>query len=252
MKINHISISRESTYQECPQKYKFRYHLEMASPEPTPIYFTFGKIVHRIIEEYTKCKGEQPIDKLAKDILTGKLDLEPGKKAPPLDAEHKNKLVKHLRNFIRLVDKFGLDGEIEWKFTIDMDGEGRCMTGFIDRLIQKNDQFFLLDYKTTKPSMWRKDSRTITKDLQLMCYCYVVMKEFKADPKNIQAALIFLDDYKVVPVKFSEKTLLTVPERLLTVYKEIEQMSPEKVWGNVGPACKRCDYRKLCPFYSLT
>lgn len=252
MKINHISISRESCWQECKQKYKFRYHLEVASPEPTAVYFTFGKIVHRAIEEYTKCKGSIELDKITKDILSGKLELQPGEKCPPLDTEHKQKLVRHLSNFKRISEKIGFDGEIEWKFDIDMDGQGRRMFGFIDRFIQKGDQYFLLDWKTSKPSPWRKDFRTITKDLQLQCYCYVVWKQYNADPKNIQAALVYLDDHKLVPVRFSENTLKSVPERLLKVYKDIENHDPDHVFGNTGRHCTRCEYRKLCPFYSLT
>ncbi len=249
MKINHISISREQCFSECSQKYKFRYHLETVSPEPTPIYFTFGKIVHRIIEEYTRAKGTIAIDKLTKDLFSGKMDLEPGKKCPELNVEYKNKLVRHLRNFMRLTERIGLDGEVEWQFKMDMDGNGRCMTGFIDRLIKKDGKYVCLDYKTTKPSSWRKDSRTITKDLQLQCYCYVVMKEFGAKAQDIEAALIFLDDYKIVPVRFSEQTLLKVPERLLQVYKEIEEMPPEKAYGNVGRHCNFCDYKSICPYY---
>ena len=94
MKINHISISREQCWNECPQRYKFRYHLEIVPEGPPAIYFTFGKIVHRIIEEHTRAKGEVSLDKLTKDILSGKLELQPGEKAPKLEPEYKNKLVK--------------------------------------------------------------------------------------------------------------------------------------------------------------
>lgn len=252
MNIDHISISREQCYNECPAKYRFRYHFKIIPDGPPPIYLTFGKIVHKIIEEHTKGKGVIPLAKITKDVLAGKIELEPGSKAPKLEPEYKNKLVKHLEHYARLAEKIGYDGEIEWNFKLDMDGQGRCMTGFIDRMIRKDDSFFLLDWKTTKPSPWRKDSRTITKDLQLQCYCYVVWKEFKVDPKNISAALMFLDDNKLVPVRFSEKTLEQVPNRLLKVYKEIENMPAEGVHGNVGPHCQRCDYVRQCPFYSLT
>lgn len=249
MKINHISISREQCFAECPQKYKFRYHLQTISPEPTPVYFTFGKAVHTIAEHYVRGKGTIPVDKLTKDLLSGEIELEPGKKCPEFDVEQKNKLSKHIRNFMRLTERIGMEGEVEWKFTLDMDGQGRCMTGFIDRLIHKNGKIVCLDYKTTKPSMWRKDSRTITKDLQLQCYCYVVMKEFGVKAKDVEAALIFLDDYKVVPVRFSEETLLSVPGRLLKVYKQIEEMDPDKVHGVVGRHCQFCDYKSICPYY---
>jgi len=249
MHIEHISISREQTWNECQAKYRFRYHLKVIPEGPVPIYLTFGKIVHKVIEEHSRNKGEIPLAKITKEILAGNIELEPGLKAPKLEPEYKNKLVKHLEHYSRLVEKIGYDGEIEWKFKIDMDGKGRCMTGFIDRIIRKDDSFFLLDWKTTKPSFWRKDSRTITKDLQLQCYCYVVWKEFNVSPKNIQAALMFLDDNKLVPVRFSEKTLQSVPERLLKVYKEIENMPPDHVYGNVGAHCSRCDYAKQCVFY---
>lgn len=252
MNIDHISISREQCYNECPQKYKFRYHLKLVPEGPPPIYFTFGKIVHRIIEEHTRHKGAVDLNKITKDILTGRIPLEYGKPAPKLEPDYKNKLVKHLEHYARLAKKIGFDGEIEWNFKLDMDGNGRCMTGFIDRMINKNGNYFLLDWKTTKPSPWRTNSRTITKDLQLQCYCYVVWKQFNVDPKNIQAALMFLEDNQLVPVRFSEKTLEQVPQRLLKVYKEIENFEPEKVHGNVGQHCQRCDYVKVCPFYKLT
>lgn len=249
MKINHISISREQCWKECQQAYKFRYHLEVIPNKPQPIYFAFGKIVHVAIEHYTRCKGERKIEDIAKDVLSGKIELQPGEVAPPLDPEYKNKLTKHLQNFMKLSDKIGFDGEIEWKFKIDMDGQGRCMTGFIDRMIIKDGIYSLIDWKTTKPSPWRKNSRTITTDLQLQCYCYVVWKEFKVDPKNIQAALMFLDDNKLIGVRFSENVLKTVPERLLSVYKAIENKAPEEVYGNVGQHCQRCIYNDMCSFY---
>jgi hypothetical protein len=252
MKIPHISISREGCYRECPKKYHFRYHLEVIPEGPPHIYLTFGSIVHRIIEEHTKGKGQIPIDKIIKDVLSGKIEINPGEPNPPLDVEHKNKLKKHLEHYLRLAEKIGYDGDIEWEFKIDMDGNKRFMTGYIDRVIIKNDSAFLLDWKTTKPSKWRTTDKTITKDLQLMCYCYVVWKQFNIDPKNIQAALMFLDDNKLVPVRFSEQTLLAVPERLLKVYKEIETTDPDKVRGNVGNWCQRCEFAAICPFYKTT
>src|SRR6185295_3062375 len=53
VRIEHISISRESIWNECQYKYKYRYHLDLKPPEE-PIYFEYGKIVHKIIEDYTR------------------------------------------------------------------------------------------------------------------------------------------------------------------------------------------------------
>jgi CRISPR/Cas system-associated exonuclease Cas4 (RecB family) len=252
MKINHISVSRDQCYKECQVKYKFRYHLNIKSPEPEQFYFTYGKIVHRAIELHTKNRGSEEVEKIASDLITGKIELQHGQKPAPIDItpEYKQALIRQLGHYKRLVDKIGFDGDIEWKFDMDMDGKGRILTGFIDRVIRKKDNFFLLDWKTTKPSQWRKDSRTITTDLQLQCYCYVVREKFKVPAANIEAALFFLDDNKLYPVRFSEKTLDSVPVRMLQVHKEIEETNPDKAIPNIGPHCKRCDYMRLCPFYN--
>lgn len=252
MKIDHISISRESLYYECPQKYKFRYHLQIVSDVPTPFYFTFGKIVHRIIEEHTNCRGEKTINRIKSELLSGLIDLEPGKKCSPLDNEGHLRLTKHLNNYLKLADKIGYDGETEWEFYEDIDPPNkRMLKGFIDRLIVKNGNVFIIDYKTTKPSKWRKDSLTIVKDLQLACYCWVVNKRLGIPANQIKAALYYLEDAKLVPVRYSDKTLSNVPQRLARVYKEIETQDPNKVYGRVGDHCRNCDYRKICPFYSL-
>lgn len=252
MKIDHISISRENTWHECAQKYKFKYHLNVIPDVETPFYFTFGKIVHRVIEEHTRAKGSKSINQAKSEILSGKVELEPSKKCPPLDNSAHVSLSTHLNNYMKLAEKIGYDGEIEWPFYLDLDPPNqRKLKGFIDRLIIKDGKASIIDYKTTKPSKWRKDHTNIGKDLQLACYCWIIMKEFGIEAKNIKAALYYLADAKLVPVRFSEKTLLGVPDRLVEVYKEIETYDADRVFGRVGDHCRRCDFRKLCPFYSL-
>jgi CRISPR/Cas system-associated exonuclease Cas4 (RecB family) len=253
MKIQHISVSRLQCYDLCQAQYKYKYHLEVRTDVPTPFYFTFGKIVHKIIEEHTRSKGAKTVSRVKSEVLSGQTDLEPGLKAPPLDNESHRNLSTHLNNYSSLVSKIGYEGQVEWPFYIDVDKpNGKMIKGFIDRLVIKDDSACVIDYKTTKPSKWRKDSTTITKDLQLACYCWAVMNEFKIAPKKIKAALYYLADAKLVPVSFSEKTLLSVPERLSKAYEEIQRADPDRVMGNVGDHCRRCDYRKICPFYSLT
>jgi len=208
MNIEHISVSREGVWSQCHMLYKFKYHLKVIPDGPTPFYFTFGKLVHRIIEEHTRAKGKLTIQQIKNDILSGKLEFEPGKEAPTLDSPSQKRLALHLGNYMRLADKIGYEGEIEWPFLIDLDTpNNRCIKGFLDRLIIKDGKAFILDWKTTKPSKWRKDSSTITKDLQLACYCWIINKEFGIAPKNIKAALYYLEDAKLVPVTYSEATL---------------------------------------------
>jgi CRISPR/Cas system-associated exonuclease Cas4 (RecB family) len=250
MIINHLSVSRDNCFKTCQKQYHFKYHLNVISPEPTPFYFTYGKIVHKIIELYTLGRGKKDINNITKDVLSGKVEIEEGEKAPFLPMEYKNKLPIHLANFMKLTEKIGVNGDVEWHFKYDLDPpNNRYCTGFIDRIIKKDDKIHLIDYKTTKEGPWRKNEFNIIHDLQLQCYCWVVMKEHNLPAKNIKAALYYLSDAQLVPVQFSEKTLLSVPDKLLKSYKEIEELDPDKVKGNVGDWCYRCQWRKLCPFF---
>ena len=76
MKIKHISVSRKQLWDQCEQAYKYKYHLEVQSPEPEPEYFLYGKLVHKIAEEYVKNKGEVEIESFLHPYLKGELLLE--------------------------------------------------------------------------------------------------------------------------------------------------------------------------------
>lgn len=252
MLIESISVSRQKLYAECPAKYKFKYHLQIPSPEPTPPYFDYGKVVHKIIELHTLSRGEQDINQIAKDILGGKIDID-GKPCPELPMEYKQKLPAHIRSYMKLAEKIGTDGLVEWKFKIDLDPpNGRFVLGFIDRIIEKNGKYFILDWKTTKKGFWRPTRQTIVNDLQLQTYARVVQREFKVEAKDIHAGLYFLEGGDLVGASFTDATLEGVEKRLAEAHKTIKEADPDHAYGNVGPHCKRCEFRKICTFYSLT
>lgn len=251
MDINHISVSRKKCYDTCSQQYKFKYHLKVPRPGEEPIYFLYGTIVHKIAELYVENKEQIPIGEICKDVLRGKYELE-GKQGPfVLPEEYSKKLQKHLRAIQNLTNKIGSDGLIEHHFEYDLDPPNKkLVTGFIDRLIIKNDNAFIIDYKTTKKGKWRVNKETIKDDLQLKCYSRVVQRDFGIKPENIKAALFYLDGENLIGCQYSEESLMNVEEELKNAYMEIEKADPDKVWGRVGWHCKNCDYNTICPFYS--
>lgn len=255
MNITHISISRNRVWNQCAQAYKFKYHLQIPSPIEEPGYFLYGKVMHKISEEYCKSKGETPLYEIATDVLSGKIPLERqgANTAIKLEDQYKKSLPEHLRSFKKLISETGTDGLLEWTFKYDLDPpNGKNLVGFIDRIIQKGDKFFLLDYKTTKRGMWRKTPQTITKDLQLRAYARIVQKEFGAKPENIRAALFYYGGGDLIGTKFNEESLISAEKELLQAYNDIQGADPNQVVGNLGWHCSRCEWRKLCPFYALT
>jgi CRISPR/Cas system-associated exonuclease Cas4 (RecB family) len=251
MNITHISVSRKQVFDECQQKYKYKYHLSLDSGEPEPIYFAYGSIVHKIAEEYVRAKGERHITDVAQDVLDGKIELEPGVKALPLSGEYKKKLPEHLKAIAKITQQTGFDGELEYEFKYDLDPpHGRFVTGYIDRLIQKGDKFWILDYKTTKQGWWRKGPKDIVNDLQLRVYARVVQRNFGAKAENIKAALYYLDGAELVGVCFTEQSLKQAEEELLQTYLDIQNTPADLAKGKVGNHCQRCDYKKICPFFT--
>jgi CRISPR/Cas system-associated exonuclease Cas4 (RecB family) len=251
MKINHLSVSRKQLWDQCQQAYKYKYHLEVESQEVEPEYFAYGKLVHKVAEDYVKNKGEIEINEILKKYISGELLLE--NKKVELSTEYKNKLKEHISNIKKLSDRVGFEGETEYAFNFDLDYPNKkTLSGVIDRLIIKEDKCFIIDYKTTKRGKWRKTENTIRQDVQMLSYAMVAEKEFNIKPENIRAALFYLDGGNLIPVKFNRHMIDKTKELLLSTYDLIKNKNPEEVWGKTGEHCRRCAFRKICPFWSLT
>lgn len=252
MNIEHISVSRDTCVKECEQKYKFRYHLKIIPDGPVAPYLSYGKFVHTCAEHYVREQGKTKIDKIAADVLSGKILIEEGVANPVLQTEYKKKLVVHLKNIAKLTERIGFDGLLEHEFKYDLDPpNNRLVTGFIDRLIIRGDKYFILDYKTTKKGQWRKDASSIRKDLQLRCYARAVQHEFGAKAENIRAALYYVEGPDLIATKFNEESLISAEQELLASYKRIESIHPDHAFGRVGQQCNRCDYQGICPFVAI-
>ncbi len=250
MDIEHISVSRKGTWDECGLRYRYRYHEKIESTLPEPFYFIYGTFVHKIAEVFVENRGEKTIGEISKDILRGKIEVKEGSKMPSLPDDYKKRLPEHLRAIQKLTKILGTDGEIEYLFKYDLDPpHQKFVTGFIDRLIIKDNKAWIIDYKTTKKGPFRKDSKSVLYDLQLRCYARVVQREFGIKPENIKAALYYLEGAELVAAKFSEESLIKAEQELLKAYNDIQASNPDNAWGNVGPHCVRCEYNNICPHY---
>lgn len=249
-----MSVSRKSVWDQCTQQYKYKYHLGIPSPEEEPYYFVYGKIIHKIAEEYVRGEAKIKMGKLATDVIKGDILLERddagGPKAPPsLPPEYREKMPTHLRAVEHITSQLGTKGLLEHPFYYDLDGQGRHVKGFIDRLIPKGDSIFILDYKTSKKNGFRKNSKTITSDLQLRMYARVVQREFNIPANKIHAALYYLEGANLVGATFSQESLLSAEREMLEAYKQIQNTHEDSAVGNSGLHCNRCDYRSICPFF---
>src|SRR4051812_25249589 len=121
MKIDHISVSRKQTYDQCHLKYKYKYDLLKVSPEPEPVYFAYGSAVHKIAEEYVRAKGARTITEVAADVMNGTIVIKENVSCPKFPSDYQAKLPGHLRALKNLTQRVGFEGELEWKFEYDLD-----------------------------------------------------------------------------------------------------------------------------------
>lgn len=250
MKIDHMSVSRHGVWIVCEQQYKFKYHLKVIPDKEEPFYFIYGNIIHKIAQEYVLEKAVRPITEVSTDVLHGKIEYKEGKKAPRLPKDYTERLPIHLRSIEKITNKIGFAGETEFPFEHDLDPPNKRMVkGVIDRIIRKDNKFWILDYKTTKKSKWRKGANEITGDLQLRTYAKILQHKFGVKPENIYCALYYLEDSELIGAKFSQQSLDDAENTLLRAYLDIENTNPDNVVGNVGEHCRRCDFNNICPFY---
>lgn len=240
MNIEHLSVSRSQVFSECFFKYKQKYHLKVVSPEPTPIYFTYGSLIHNCGQEYVLQKGKKSITEISTEIF----------KNITLPVEYQKKIPIHLNAIQKLTQKIGFDGFTEYEFNHDLNPPNQFIVkGFIDRLIPKNNKFWIIDYKTTKHGFWRKNAKTIVTDLQLRTYARIVQKKFNIKAENIKAGLYYLEGEELLGVTFSENSLELVEKELLQTYLTIKSMHPDEAVGHVGNWCHFCEFKSICPFY---
>jgi CRISPR/Cas system-associated exonuclease Cas4 (RecB family) len=258
MNLEHLSHSRMTLFEECGLKYKYKYHDKVKLDEPEPIYFLYGKIIHKFAEEYVKENKKKSATSILQDILEGTIPLEKkegGEYGPPqLPREYVARLNNEINNVCKVTEKLGTDGEVEWPFKYDLDPPNeKYIVGFIDRLIPLHDgkKFVIVDYKTTKTGPWRKNKFSIKKDMQLKIYARMIQKHFNIPAKNIAACLVYVLDNKTVGMtSFTDEDLEYTEQKLKNTYLTIENTPPESARANVGNHCTRCEFRKICSAYN--
>lgn len=237
-----LSHSSVSTYQQCPQKWKFRYVDKI--PEKPRSYFSFGKSVHSGLEylflnlhQDAFPPLERVLDSFQKSWLSEGYDTPQQERWFFKEGERilRGFYAKHRKDFQRVL-------EVEYKFSISV--EGVPVMGFIDRVDRtESGNLSIVDYKTGKAF----DKSRVRQDPQLTLYQIACRQLFGKDVEKL--TLYHLNSLTPVSVDAHSAQLETsLKESIVSAAKGIME---KKFDPKPAPAgyCQWCDYLQVCPAF---
>jgi len=235
--LSHSSIT---LYNECPQKYKFKYVDKI--PEKPKHFFSFGQSVHLALEYFYGPK--EPKAPSLEDLLKHYREIwvKPGYRDENQEAEYFEEGRQILTRFHdKHAKSFHVPFSVEYNFNFEY--EGVPLTGKVDRIDELPDgRLSILDYKTGK----KLAAGRLDIDAQLTMYQFAAESQLGKEVGE----LIF---YHLPTLKEHRTTRRDKP-----LVKELTARIVDTATGidkdRFDPkptenACRWCDYKPICPIY---
>ena len=246
------SPSRITTFEACPQKYKFRYLDKVKSVEETIEQF-MGKRVHETLE------------KLYRDLILSKKNT-----LDELLDFYNEKWKKKWHKGVRVVKKefspnhyletgskcisdyykryFPFDQDrtlgLELRVNIPLNDDEYAMMGYIDRLAFVGEgSYEIHDYKTSSTF---PDQIKIDQDRQLPLYQLAVEQMWR-DIREVRLVWHYLAFDKVLRSKRSPEECAALKEEVVEIIKKIE--SATEFPPVESTLCNWCEYDAICPLW---
>ena len=243
------SHSKLTTYQQCPQKYKFRY-IDEIPPPIRSIELHLGTTVHSAQEKLYAGAQQGQTFTSAEFLAFFQQKWDEGFSAELrivtsgttartyLDLGHQM-LATYYRSFHPFTQTATL--ELEEKFIFPL-SDGNEIRGIIDRLAKHEDgSVEIHDYKTSRRL---PNSMQVSNDVQLALYEIAIRHRW---PETRQISLIwhYLAFDKEIKITKTPQQLETVKRNTLGLIRRIEATTSFPV--QVTPLCNWCEYKEICP-----
>ena len=243
------SHSKLGAFQQCLQKYKFRY-IDEIPPPIRSIELHLGTTVHSALEKvYADAKQGQvtSLDDLLAffrekwdEGYSPQLRIVRAKTTARTYFDLGRQMLKDYHwSFHPFAEATTL--ELEEKFLFPL-SEQHEIRGIIDRLSRNKDGTLEIhDYKTSRrlPS-----AEQIANDVQLALY-EIAIRHRWPETENISLIWHYLAFDKEIKITKTSQELETVKQNALGLIQRIETTTSFPV--NVTPLCNWCEYKEICP-----
>ncbi|MBI5245593.1 MAG: PD-(D/E)XK nuclease family protein [Elusimicrobia bacterium] len=235
--LSHSSIS---LYNECPQKYKFKYVDKI--PEKPRHFFSFGQSVHLALEYfYSKTEPVAPsLEALLKHYR--EIWVKPGYRDESQEAEYFEEGRQILTRFYdKHAKSYHVPFSVEYNFAFEH--EGIPLTGKVDRIDKLPDgRLSILDYKTGK----KLAAGRLDIDAQLTMYQFACEKQLGEEVGE----LIFYHLPTLKEHRTVRRGAPLVKELTARIVNTAEAITKDKLDPKpMDSVCRWCDYKPICPIF---
>lgn len=232
------------TFEECQQKFFFKYIEKILLPKRSEI-FEKGKKIHALANYYLN--GEN-IEKLEK-VLTAdeKITWESLKS----NNYFKLNIIGTEYNLSCKIDKYWISGRLD-ALVSESKYENRCVDAKMRRCVDEKNyastpprilsSYYLLDYKTGYlPPSAEQDFQTI---VYLLCSDKFLNK--KDGYNSLKFVYLGLKEGKEKEILLTENLKKQYEEKIVSTCKKIDFAVSSNVFLKNNDCCKNCDYMKFC------
>ena len=258
---------------ECPRKYQY-HMIEQWRGRGESIHLEYGILYHAALEEYDRKKLEKGMSHddavrgVVRELLTKTWrDGLPWRGAKDLPADDKASL-KSRENLVRTVvwylNKFKDDPAktlmhpvtgkpmVELHFQFEIEG-GYSLCGYLDRVVEFQEQPFVMDRKTTTSTLGSYYFEQFDPDNQMSVYTVASQVAFHTPVKGVivDAAQIAVGFSRFVR-SFVFKTADQIDEWMKDLYVYLEQArgyAERGYWPQNDKSCHKyggCAFREIC------
>ncbi|MBR2431106.1 PD-(D/E)XK nuclease family protein [bacterium] len=195
------------TYLLCPKKFYFKYVKNISMPVNDEI-FELGKNIHAIASYYLK---KENIDKMEKFL-----------------SEREKYIWEYLKNLEYFSYEF-VNAEYNLSFRIG----DYFFSGRLDALVKKQDEYYIIDYKTGSAP------KNAKYDFQTIIYLLAVRAFFKTDKVNF--VYIDLKNKTDIKIKLESELISEYEKKLSDIVLKIKTEDFSKIQKDC-----RCEYNIIC------
>lgn len=221
--VQTYTLSKLQMYDECPQKYKLCYidkvhiveNIQLSKSSKT------GNNLHNLIDYYFK---EMDVSNLVPTLTQSE---------KVLWHNFKNSDIQNYKI-----------AASEYAFNLKIDEY--WLTGRIDALLEYDDGYIILDWKTGEN--FRPENVKFQTSFYLLCmYEVLKIKQYIKKPEQLSLHYINISTGNVVKIDFNNDLYLKYKSQILEIINKINNNNT--FFCNKSDNCKYCKYYRACPYW---